>query len=127
MPRKTRAIGPEGERHVDEHPLAATISCERLATGRLTSIPRCSIGAVTMKMMSRTSITSTSGMTLISASVVDDTPAARRHGRRSWESVRTFGMPRVPYVKFRSAMLRNSSEKSSISVANPFTFVVKWL
>ena len=33
------------------------MSCERLATGRLTSMPRCSIGAVTMKMISRTSIT----------------------------------------------------------------------
>jgi len=35
----------------------------------LTSTPRCSIGAATMKMMSSTSITSTSGTTLISDSV----------------------------------------------------------
>src|SRR5512146_20212 len=38
-----------------------------LARGRLTSTPRATIGAVTMKMMRRTSITSTRGVTLISA------------------------------------------------------------
>ena len=41
----------------------------RARPGRFTSTPRCIIGAVTMKMMSSTSITSTSGTTLISASV----------------------------------------------------------
>ena len=39
-------------------------------------MPRCIIGAVTMKMISSTSITSTSGTTLISASDVDDAAAA---------------------------------------------------
>src|SRR5690606_33478754 len=43
----------------------------RCATGRLTSIPFCIIGAATMKMMSRTSMTSTSGITLISDREVD--------------------------------------------------------
>src|SRR5665647_681265 len=38
-----------------------------LACGRFTSTPWVSMGAVTMKMMRRTSITSTSGVTLISA------------------------------------------------------------
>src|SRR5215467_12466896 len=47
------------------------MGCERLATGRFTSMPRWIIGAATMKMMSSTSITSTSGTTLISASDVE--------------------------------------------------------
>src|ERR1700739_557408 len=38
--------------------------------GTLTSIPDCSTGAVTMKMISSTSTTSTSGVMLISASEV---------------------------------------------------------
>src|SRR5512138_618777 len=38
-----------------------------LACGRFTSTPCVSIGAVTMKMMRRTSMTSTSGVTLMSA------------------------------------------------------------
>ena len=38
-----------------------------LASGRFTSTPVCNIGAVTMKMISNTSMTSTSGVTLISA------------------------------------------------------------
>src|SRR2546426_10955381 len=38
------------------------------ARGKFTSIPRYIIGAVSMKMRSRTSTTSTSGMMLISAS-----------------------------------------------------------
>src|SRR5512137_2221918 len=41
-----------------------------LTSGRSTSTPCCSMGAVIMKMMSRTSMTSTSGVTLISASIV---------------------------------------------------------
>src|SRR5258705_11038818 len=40
------------------------------ARGRLTSIPRYIIGAVSMKISSRTSTTSTSGMMLISARLV---------------------------------------------------------
>ena len=39
-----------------------------LALGKFTLMPVASIGAVTMKMIKRTSITSTSGVTLISAS-----------------------------------------------------------
>src|SRR5262245_41379330 len=39
-----------------------------VATGRLTSMPRLIIGALTMKMISRTSTTSTIGVTLISPS-----------------------------------------------------------
>ncbi len=38
------------------------------AVGKLTLIPAASIGAVTMKMINSTSITSTSGVTLMSAS-----------------------------------------------------------
>ena len=46
-----------------------------------------------MKMMSSTSITSTSGMTLISASVVDDAPARADGGRRRSElTAMTFGI-----------------------------------
>src|SRR5215831_5714337 len=44
--------------------------------GRLTSIPRYIIGAVSMKMRSSTSTTSTSGMMLISASVPRTRPVA---------------------------------------------------
>src|SRR5512139_69441 len=40
------------------------------ACGRFTSTPWVSIGAVTMKMMRSTSITSTSGVTLISAMIL---------------------------------------------------------
>ena len=40
------------------------------ALGRLTSMPRYIMGAVSMKISSNTSTTSTSGMMLISASVV---------------------------------------------------------
>src|SRR5512139_2173599 len=41
-----------------------------LACGRFTSTPWVSMGAVTMKMMRSTSITSTSGVTLISAMIL---------------------------------------------------------
>ena len=50
----------------------------RRATGRFTSTPFCIIGAATMKMMSSTSITSTSGMTLISDSDVETRRPRRR-------------------------------------------------
>ena len=82
-----------------------------------------------MKMMSSTSITSTSGTTLISGeggrhlrpappagAAVPDAPAAT-----------TLGMAASSYVKLRSAMVRNSIEKSSIAVANCFTWWAKWL
>ena len=45
------------------------------------SSPRCIIGAVTMKMMSRTSMTSTSGTTLISERVVPTRAARPRRPR----------------------------------------------
>src|ERR1051326_4817641 len=55
------------------------ICAERRATGRFTSTPRWIIGAVIMKMISSTSITSTSGTTLISASeVLTRRPRPRR-------------------------------------------------
>ena len=86
--------------------------------GSLTSMPRWIIGAVTMKMISSTSITSTSGTTLISASDVDDAAAAAGRARRAAAgAARAFGI----YVKFLSQMFRNSIAKSSISEANSFT------
>ena len=47
---------------------SSVISFTVLVCGTSTSIPDCSTGAVTMKMMSSTSTTSTSGVTLMSAS-----------------------------------------------------------
>ena len=56
-----------------------TSGAARLATGTLMSMPRCIIGVATMKMISSTSMTSTSGTTLISASwVVTRRPRPRR-------------------------------------------------
>ena len=49
-------------------PLSSGTVCA-LASGRSTSTPVCMMGAVTMKTMSKTSMTSTSGVTLISDSV----------------------------------------------------------
>src|SRR5688572_5151539 len=68
------------------------IDSARRASGSLTSTPRCSIGAVTMKMISSTSITSTSGITLISASVVE-TRRPRPRGAPPLGIGRTFGIP----------------------------------
>ena len=91
-----------------------------------------------MKMISSTSMTSTSGTTLISESDGGHArPAPRAARRRSVSCSMNFRHP-LPklacvvradgvYVKFRSEMFRNSSEKSSISVANCFTRFVKWL
>ena len=87
-------------------------------------MPRWIIGAVTMKMMSSTSITSTSGTTLISASDVDDAAAAARSGPTQLLTRR----PQLRhYVKFLSPMFRNSIAKSSISDANSFTRSDRWL
>lgn len=44
------------------------MGCAELACGRFTLTPLASSGAVTMKMTSSTSMTSTSGVTLMSAS-----------------------------------------------------------
>jgi hypothetical protein len=90
------------------------IGSARRASGRLTSMPRCMSGAVTIKMISMTSMTSTSGMTLISESEV---PTRATRPRRALDKptgslFRIFGIL-AAYVKFRSAMFRNSSEKSS--------------
>src|ERR1700686_5827904 len=49
---------------------SSVISLTVLVFGTLTSIPDCSTGAVTMKIISSTSTTSTSGVMLISASEV---------------------------------------------------------
>src|ERR1700685_78978 len=49
---------------------SSVISLTVRVWGTLTSIPDCSTGAVTMKMMSSTRTTSTSGVILISASEV---------------------------------------------------------
>ena len=70
-----------------------------------------------MKMMSSTSMTSTSGTTLISASDVRDARPAALTAR----GIVTDGLNLGHYVKFRSTMFRNSSEKSSISEARIFT------
>ena len=72
-------------------------------------------------------MTSTSGITLISASVVD-----MRRPRARWpppddDAGRTFGTGSLVYVKLRSAMFRNSREKSSISDASALVVLVKWL
>ena len=84
-PRIHALVLTVAERHRDIHRLGHRSAVRPRATGRFTSTPRCSIGAATMKMMSSTSITSTSGMTLISASVeVTRRPrrAAAAGGRR---------------------------------------------
>ena len=70
-------------------------------------------------------MTSTSGITLISASVVDTRRPRARWPPPDEEAGRTFGT--WFYVKLRSAMLRNSREKSSISAASAFVVLVKWL
>jgi hypothetical protein len=49
---------------------SSVISFTVFVLGTLTSMPDCSTGAVTIKMISRTSTTSTSGVMLISASAV---------------------------------------------------------
>ncbi len=80
-----------------------------------------------MKMISRTSITSTSGTTLISESADVTRGRRRRPPPPPWPDAPlgiTLGM-RSSYVKFRSAMVRNSIEKSSIAVANCFTWSAK--
>ena len=90
-----------------------------------------------MKMISSTSITSTSGTTLISASDVATRAPRAAPSASAAACLLTFGMvasigelhgPSASiYVKFRSEMFRNSSEKSSISDAKCFTLLVKWL
>ena len=88
---------------------------------------RWSIGAVTMKITSSTSMTSTIGTTLISASVgLTRRPRWCRPPAFGAEAM-TFGMGLSVYVKFRSAIFRNSSAKSSIVAENSFTRCVKWL
>src|SRR5512135_3866145 len=54
------------------------------ARGRLTPIPDCIMGAVTMKMTSRTSMTSTNGVTLISESEVPTCLRPRDDDGRDW-------------------------------------------
>ena len=49
-----------------------------------------------------------------------------QHDGPALEAGRTLGTG-VLYVKFRSAMLRNSREKSSISAASALVVLVKWL
>ena len=113
LAENTRRSLLKDQRHIHEHPLARNL-LRRLATGRFTSTPRCSIGAATMKMISSTSITSTSGMTLISASVGPTAAPALMPPARV---AATDAHDLRHYVKFRSAMFRNSSEKSSITAA----------
>src|SRR5687768_4058354 len=59
----------------------AVTGVARRACGRFTCSPCCIIGAVTMKMISSTSITSTSGTTLISESEVATYPPRPRRPR----------------------------------------------
>src|SRR5207245_4448881 len=76
-----------------------TVSASRASTavgleavrGRVTSIPRYIIGAVSMKISSSTSTTSTSGMMLISAS---DAPKGRRPPAPGPTLNANFGGPR---------------------------------
>ena len=110
------------ERHVDEHPLALDGGGAD-AVGSLTSMPRWISGAVTMKMISSTSITSTSGTTLISASEV----ATRWPRPARPEPLPVDGVDLGHQVKLRSAMFRNSIAKSSISEANSLTRFARWL
>ena len=72
-------------------------------------------------------MTSTSGITLISASVEDTRRPRARWPPPDEDAGRTFGTGALGYVKLRSAMLRNSREKSSISEANAFVVLAKWL
>ena len=72
-------------------------------------------------------MTSTSGMTLISARVVDTRRPRARWPPPDEDAGRTFGTGNLGYVKLRSAMFRNSSEKSSISDASAFVVLAKWL
>jgi len=84
-------------------------------------------------MMSSTSITSTSGTTLISDSEVDTRCDRPRRPPPPVLDACTFGISQwsldfeiaIVYVKLRSAMFKNSSEKSSISPAKYFTRPVK--
>ena len=52
------------ERMMGSPPLFSSLTS--LASGRVTALPRWSMGVITMKMMSSTSTTSTSGVTLMS-------------------------------------------------------------
>lgn len=72
-------------------------------------------------------MTSTSGITLISASVVDTRRPRARWPPPDEDAGRTFGTGGLSYVKLRSAMFRNSREKSSISDASAFVVLAKWL
>ena len=82
-----------------------------------------------MKTMSITSMTSTSGMTLISDSdVATRGPRRCRRPDPPWLLAGcTLGTAQRSYEKLRSVMFRNSSEKSSIAPASSFIFCVKWL
>ena len=71
-------------------------------------------GAVTMKMMRRTSITSTSGVTLISVSVW-----------RAHASTEGHGYPLDGPKKWRRTMLRKSLEKLVISLSSTRIFEMK--
>ena len=112
---------------VEVNKLESRVSFLALAArGRFTCMPCVIIGAATMKMMSSTSITSTSGTTLISARAVTTRRERPRRGPSTDSSDCSFGIE-SPYVKFRSEMFRNSSEKSSISEASSFTREARWL
>ena len=67
-------------------------------------------------------------MTLISDKVVETRRPRAPRAPVGAELGRVLGTGATPsYVKFRSEMFRNSSEKSSISEASAFVFDVKWL
>ena len=94
-----------------------------VATGRLTSMLRLIIGAVTMKMISSTSTTSISGVTLISP--IDGVSRRERSVRYEPRPRRPIAFvaraARLHYVKLRSTRFRNSSAKSSTIDASTFT------
>ncbi len=89
------------------------------ALGRSTSTPAESSGAVTMKMISRTSMTSTSGVTLISLSGARPLPPPP-----VLIPIASLSCER-PHVKCRFTMLRKSLTKVSTSLSRTRSFRMK--
>src|SRR5262245_13105673 len=88
------------------------------ARGRLTSMPRYIIGAVSMKISSSTSTTSTSGMMLISASEVP----IRRSPSEDWMLNAIFGRPRE--LRHRTRQDVQEIEAEAIHLRRPVAHAV---
>ena len=80
---------------------------EAAVSGRSISIPCCIIGVVTMKMIKRTSITSTRGVTLISLMTILDLPPPLEND-----------IGYSPLKKLRFAMFKKSEPKLLSSISN---------